>query len=865
MANKNTKKVIAKKSWWKPRGRPKKNNVAAKQPKKLLQPKLPSVKVIEDFSHVINEVKDKVKTPNLLSFPYWSSGLTLFSILLLITKAIFLSYYWFVDVGWLRNIVARYIWRLGNDLLYCMLVWFLGQIAMRMTNIPMKSMCVILMSWLLYIYGADMFALMNFHSRFIISWIWFFSRENAWPYLSYGIMATLIWLAWLYWSVVVTYYLAKYLPKRFAFHTLRIGVIIAVLLLIVSFFIQQKSSYQQNILQIEFGNDTREKKITDKSYEEYYKPFSWKNNKPNIIVVFAESFSSIDSLYAGWSKNLLSWFDTIARDGTFYTNFISNWCTSDSSHIALLQWVEPRETPNTQQEYTRYKSYTLWLPAFLSRQWYHSSFISTVTLSFLQQKDFLTALQFDTIVGDEAFKKSKKYVFRAAPDEELYKKAEKMLLEKKSHPQFMVLQTISSHKPYNTPRWTTEEQAMWYADSELLKFYRSLQSMNYFENGILIVVWDHRKMQAMWYNEIERRGKAAYGKSVAAVVGKNISRWKIDPLPLQHWDIFFSLKRLTASWAVSLHEYYNDMFWWYLWRDAWIRYCQFVDRQYVASRADNTSWILSPKQRNHYASYIRAYYEFQQGREYTEQLSWSSSWEKIAVTYPWLIRIAHQGVFDKAPPNSYDAFKAAKQQWVEWIEMDISFTKDWYPIVMHWPDIWRVKCTRSWGKKLVRDFSLQDMKDNCLLYNWQVILTLQEMLSKTQWMFDWYFIDVKIHKPEERQYITAMVRSIQKLWLDEKIMFSSTDDEANYFMWAMRWISAGWEIFSVNDIDKVLDSNLAFVLLPENIITEEVISKIVSAKKIPVAYTVNKATWLSQLYDWWVRYFITDKPSEIIK
>jgi glycerophosphoryl diester phosphodiesterase len=45
--------------------------------------------------------------------------------------------------------------------------------------------------------------------------------------------------------------------------------------------------------------------------------------------------------------------------------------------------------------------------------------------------------------------------------------------------------------------------------------------------------------------------------------------------------------------------------------------------------------------------------------------------------------------------------------------MDISFTRDGYPIVMHGPDIGRTVCTKSLalGKKNIADFDLQEMKD----------------------------------------------------------------------------------------------------------------------------------------------------------
>lgn len=151
--------------------------------------------------------------------------------------------------------------------------------------------------------------------------------------------------------------------------------------------------------------------------------------------------------------------------------------------------MEPRGTHDLLQNYTRYKSYTLSLPAFLSREGYDTSFFSTVSLDFLEQKEFLSTMQFDTIVGNERFTSEQSYVFHAAPDKALYDEVIQHITQKQqTKKQFIVMQTISSHKPYNTPAGKTEEEAFRYADSELLSFYRRLRATHYFDDGILIVV-----------------------------------------------------------------------------------------------------------------------------------------------------------------------------------------------------------------------------------------------------------------------------------------------------------------------------------------------------------------------------------------
>lgn len=674
-----------------------------------------------------------------------------------------------------------------------------------------------------------------------------------------------------------------------------------------SFALGKPVSYQQNIIQLQFQRNKWANGASDKPYEEYFVSFSWKNSQPNIVVVFLESFSSFDSLAAWWNRSLLSWFDSIARDWIVYPNFVSNWCTSDSSHIALLQWVEPWETNSTNETYTRYKSYSLWLPAFLNRYWYNSTFLSTASLGFLNQEDFLISLQFDHIVWPEAFKDWHKYAFSAAPDEALYKKATDLLfswdsVNSSDWPQFLVMQTISSHKPYNTPNGNTEEMAFSYADEQLFQFYNTLKAKKFFDNGLLVLVGDHRKMQSMSYEEISKWGDAAYWKSVFAVVGKDVPKNKVITTPVQHLDIYYSLKRLVASESLSLHEYYNDIFGWYQGRWAWIRYCEFVDRQYIGTNEDNSTWTILPWQENMYASYVHSYYWFQGNIDWNNKKPkpyWSAnisssflaelnSWvvertgaqefstgdmfsgmtlDNIQQQYPWLRLIAHQWYHKVDPINSLAAFVAAKEQWATAVEMDVSFTKDGYPVVIHGPDIGRIKCVwaTSLGKKDVDEFTLQEMQDNCVLYNGQPILTLQETVAKIKDMYGFYFVDVKIYNISERDYIKPMFSSIKRLWLEDKIVFSSIDWEVNKMILGEKDIGWGWEITNTHQIDVLLQWKAQYILLPYDIVTQEVVEKIQNKKKHLVVYTLDDKETFEKLYDWGVRFFMTEDPQALVQ
>jgi phosphoglycerol transferase MdoB-like AlkP superfamily enzyme len=95
----------------------------------------------------------------------------------------------------------------------------------------------------------------------------------------------------------------------------------------------------------------------------------------------------------------LPYFDKIAQEGISFTNYINNGCTSDTAHISLLRGIESIHTAS----YTGFQTYLESLPEFLHTYGYTTTFLSSVSLDFLNQRKFLEEMQFDQIIGEEAF------------------------------------------------------------------------------------------------------------------------------------------------------------------------------------------------------------------------------------------------------------------------------------------------------------------------------------------------------------------------------------------------------------------------------------------------------------------------------
>jgi GH35 family endo-1,4-beta-xylanase len=79
------------------------------------------------------------------------------------------------------------------------------------------------------------------------------------------------------------------------------------------------------------------------TFDQLFTEVQWRNNKSNVILVFLESASSVDS-WKFWGLNdRLPWLDNVSNDWTSFLNMHANGMSSDMGHMSTLLWVEPLE------------------------------------------------------------------------------------------------------------------------------------------------------------------------------------------------------------------------------------------------------------------------------------------------------------------------------------------------------------------------------------------------------------------------------------------------------------------------------------------------------------------------------------------
>jgi glycerophosphoryl diester phosphodiesterase len=806
-------------------------------------------KFVSIIKQIISLVKSKIKKS-----PLYGRTLMIFFLVVFVVK-IFVVYLSYRHLDPVQSCLSY----ISSDVIILFFAHLLITINSRIKTRWLRLFNDIIVFIILMVYCVDIFIIFFFQSRVSIS-----EAFMLWSNWSVGFAGavrtrTLIFLIVGFLAFLLVQSRKRNIKWEWKKMTIVFSVcsiLYAIFYLILS-FLNINVEYVDNILSINFKsiNNAITNMESDNHkliYDDYMFNVQWEWKDLNVILVFAESLSAIDSLNVWWN-NKIPYFDKIQNNWINYTNFITNWTTSDTAHISTLYWVIPlinmgaNNTP-----YSWYKLLMQPLPEYLNTQWYNTIFVSAASLDFLDQRAFLSWAWFQKIIWEEAFTDSKMYAFESAPDGDLY---DRVLQEVQSQTgkYFIWLQTISFHKPYNTPNGKTEDLALQYADEELYRFYQELQKIWFFDDWILVIVWDHRKMNPAEEWERELFWKNRYTKSVATVVWSWIQAWTVNNNIIQHTDFYNSLKVLLWHWAVKIDKIYNDTFSNKVQRDRWITNAEFYEINRYAISSINWETILfrnlsnllwkNDEVYNYFSSYL--WFEFWNDRVYKDDEDDSS------IKLIW-----HRWSIDDSPENTLQSFLSAKEKWASWIEFDVSYTRDKQNIVVHWDELYASNCT----KLKVWDYTLDRITKNCTIINWEKYKTLKEMLEMIDGLFDYYILEIKVYDEslwiEQTQDIIQTVRDLNML---DRVIFISYSDSARAILNSQTDVIFWWDTFDINDLDFIWDNNSEYFLAPYDLLTQEVVDKAKSLWKEVMTYTVNDPKNYQSMKDLWINIIMTDK------
>jgi lipoteichoic acid synthase len=283
------------------------------------------------------------------------------------------------------------------------------------------------------------------------------------------------------------------------------------------------------------------------------------STRPDIILLVVESLSMYQSrLYSGlndWTPR----FDGIARRGVRFVNFFANGFSTEDGLISLLTGRLPVPAVRSYREGgARLSGFGdgASLAAVLKDHGYHTAFLTSGPRNFSGKGRWLRDLGFDFVEGEEApfYAKWPRFQLNSAPDAALYLRALGYLREFRpapGRPLFLVLETVSTHQPFFSPHEhkLTEVSAFDYADRTMGVFFDRLAKAGFFDDGILIVLGDHRSMTPMREREYARYGPSALARVPMAIIGRGFRPGAVVTRPYQQVDLLPSLATLVSDRA----------------------------------------------------------------------------------------------------------------------------------------------------------------------------------------------------------------------------------------------------------------------------------------------------------------------------
>ncbi len=220
--------------------------------------------------------------------------------------------------------------------------------------------------------------------------------------------------------------------------------------------------------------------------------------KPNIVVIFIESFSGdlIQSL--GGDPRIAPNFNKFEKDGLLFTNYYASGNRSQQALGSLYAGLPSIPVTTLTDHPEKYKSVPS-LVKIMNKQGYFSSFYFGGQLIYGNIKSFIIANKFDRIIEGKDFDKNIPRQRLGVPDEFMLHRFLNDI-GKMPRPFFANAFTLSSHSPYDVPggwplKWVKLENkfvnSAHYTDKCLGEFFREAKKQSWWDSTLFIVEADH--------------------------------------------------------------------------------------------------------------------------------------------------------------------------------------------------------------------------------------------------------------------------------------------------------------------------------------------------------------------------------------
>lgn len=224
-----------------------------------------------------------------------------------------------------------------------------------------------------------------------------------------------------------------------------------------------------------------------------------KDPRPDVYIIVLESFSAHLMPSLGGHPVALG-LDSLGREGVLFTRFYANSFRTDRALPSIFSALPGQPSTSILKYVDKIERLPSIPLAMKEAAGYQTAYYYGGDTNFTNMQAYLMAMGIDRVVSDRDFTMAQRASKWGAPDHLLFQKALAEATARpvgERQPQLMVIQTSSSHEPfevpYANPRFVgnAPANAFAYTDSCLTAFVGGLKQAGKWDNSLLVVVPDH--------------------------------------------------------------------------------------------------------------------------------------------------------------------------------------------------------------------------------------------------------------------------------------------------------------------------------------------------------------------------------------
>lgn len=222
--------------------------------------------------------------------------------------------------------------------------------------------------------------------------------------------------------------------------------------------------------------------------------FITNTTRPNIYIIILESFSSHLLNSKCDNKAIIPCIDSIASQGILFTNFYASGIRTDRGIPAILSGY-PALPDGSIMKYVNKTDKLPSIAQSLKKAGWETSYYYGGDANFTNMHAYLVSSGFNKIISDNDFPISERLSKWGAHDHLVFNRCINDIKSTKTDtPQFRVIQTSSSHEPFEVPYNKLSDNranAFAYTDSCVGDFISKLKELDKWDNSLIVLVSDH--------------------------------------------------------------------------------------------------------------------------------------------------------------------------------------------------------------------------------------------------------------------------------------------------------------------------------------------------------------------------------------